>query len=445
MLYSTGCTGVTGRTLADSMKTIPIQKVVVSEDRQRRSFDEKTLTELTNSIASEIGLLQPIVLRNDQLTLVAGERRIRAIANIKGDYQHDGETITSGFIPFVTVDELSAEQLHEAELAENAIRVNLSWQERARAIAELHEFRVEQRGLYDRSTGEGQSIKATATEVLGHEALGTPAQEVADAILLTEFLNDPLVAAAPDIKTAKKAIREDLANRERLKRAKHFDGAKTKHTLILGSAYDADLQAGRYHTILTDPPYGIGADKKDTFDADTHEYDDSIDAFRRIAAWLPKASYDLAAGQAHLYCFCDIRRFTELFVEFELSGWDVWPRPIIWDKGNTGSYGDIEHGPRSCYEAILFANKGRRRVNAGYRDVINITQRTNSKHPAGKPVELYTELLKRSTLPGDFVIDFFAGSGPIFPAAEQQKVYATGIELNEKYHAMCVERLEEMK
>ena len=427
------------------MRTIPIQKVVVSEDRQRRDFDKETLKELTDSIASEIGLLQPIVLRNDQLTLVAGERRLRAVTQLEGDYKHDGEDITAGFIPFVTVDELSAEQLHEAELAENAIRVDLSWQERARAIAALHEFRVEQRGLYDRSTGEGQSIKATATEVLGHEALGTPAQEVADAILLTEFLDDPLVAAAPDIKTAKKAIREDLANRERLKRAKHFDSATTKHRLILGSAFDVELETGKYHTILTDPPYGIDAHKTDTFDADSHEYDDSIDAFRRIAGWLPKTSFRLAAAQAHLYCFCDIRRFTELFVEFELSGWDVWPRPLIWDKGNTGSYGDIEHGPRSCYEAILFANKGRRRVTAGYRDVINITQKTNSKHPAGKPVELYSELLKRSALPGDHVIDFFAGSGPIFPAAEEQKVFATGIELHEKYHAMCVERLEELK
>ncbi len=427
------------------MKTIQIQKVVVPEDRQRRDFDKETLKELTGSIASDIGLLQPIVLRNDQQTLVAGERRLRAVSDIEGVYKHDGEDIANGFIPFVTVDELSATQLLEAELAENAIRVNLSWQERARAIAELHSFRVAQRGVYDRSSGEGQSIKATATEILGREALGTPAADVADSILLAEFLDDPLVAAAPDIKTAKKAIREDLANRERLARAKVFDATGNKHRLILGSAYDVQLETGRYHTILTDPPYGIDAHKTDTFDADSHEYDDSLSAFRKVAGWLPTHSFKLAAEQAHLYCFCDIRRFTELFVEFELSGWDVWPRPIIWDKGNTGSYGDIEHGPRSCYEAILFANKGRRRVTAGYRDVINITQKTNSKHPAGKPVELYAELLKRSALPGDHVIDFFAGSGPIFPAAEEQKVFATGIELNEKYHAMCVERLEEIK
>ena len=427
------------------MKTIELQKIVVPEERQRRNFDKKLLLELQQSIESEIGLLQPIVLREDEQTLIAGERRLRAVTEIKGEYRHDGNVIASGTIPYVTVDELSEEQLREAELAENAIRVDLSWQERARAIAELHQFRVAQRGEFDRSTGEGQTLKATATELRGADAKGSQISEVADALLLNEFLDDPMVAAAPDIKTAKKQIREDLAHAERLERAKVFDSAGTKHTLILGSSFDTEFETGKYSVILTDPPYGIDADKKDTFDLDTHEYDDSHDAFKQVASWLPQAAFKVAAERAHLYCFCDIRRFPELFVEFELSGWEVWPRPLIWDKGNTGSYGNIEFGPRSCYEAILYANKGQRKATAGYRDVINITQKTNNKHPAGKPVELYAELLKRSALPGDHVIDFFAGSGPIFPAAEEQKVFATGVELNEKYHAMCVERLEELK
>ena len=430
------------------MKTIEVSKVVVPEDRQRRKFDKKALNELKESILSEVGLLQPIVLQTDQTTLVAGERRLRAVTMLyeeKGEFRHDEESVPNSTIPFVTVDELSAAELKEAELAENAIRVNLSWQERARAVAALHAFRVEQHGEYDRSSGRGQSIQDTASEVLGRPAKGRQASEVADAILLSEFLDDPLVAAAPDIATAKKAIREDLANQERLARSRVWDSASTKHTLILGSTYDTTIEAGKYSTILTDPPYGIEADKKDTFDLDTHEYDDSYEHFERILEFLPTAAFKAAAEQAHLYCFCDIRRFPKLFVAFELAGWEVWPRPLIWDKGNTGSYGDIEHGPRSCYESILYANKGRKKVNAGYRDVINLTQSTNNKHPAGKPVALYSELLKRSTLPGDHVLDFFCGSGPIFPAATEQKVYAMGIELNPKYHAMCVERLEELK
>ncbi|KKK49198.1 hypothetical protein LCGC14_3137470, partial [marine sediment metagenome] len=196
-----------------------------------------------------------------------------------------------------------------------------------------------------------------------------------------------------------------------------------------------------FDVILTDPPYGIDIHTKETFDADSHEYDDSDITFQDILATLPSIAYRTAKENAHLYCFCDIRRFTELLVAFELGGWTVWSRPIIWDKGNTGSYGNIEYGFRACYDAILFARKGDKKVTAGYRDVINITQKTTQAHPAGKPVELFSELLKRSVLPGDRVADFFCGSGPIFPAAANNKCIAYGWEINEKYHAMAAESL----
>lgn len=433
---------------------IPLSDIIIPENRQRRDFDEKELKELQDSIFSEIGLMQPIVLRNDKKTLIAGERRYRALQGVLADanymdtevrsYRHDGQKVSGFDIPYVTVDELSEQQLHAAELAENAIRVDLSWQERARAIAELHNFRVAERGEFVQGSEGGQTLTATASEILGREAKGKQITEVRDALLLSEFLDDPLVMHAPDIKTAKKMIKEDLRHQERMNLAGVFDNAKTKHTLILGSSFDTPLPEGNFSVIVTDPPYGIDIHTKATFDLDKHEYDDSHEAFLKIAEWLPEYTYELAGEQCHLYCFCDIRRFEELFVEFELSGWTVWPRPIIWDKGNTGSFGNIEQGPRSCYEAILFANKGNRKQTAGYRDVINITQKTNTLHPASKPPELFEELLKRSVLPGDHVLDLFCGSGPIFPAAEAQKAFATGIEINPKYHAMCVERIEKL-
>lgn len=430
------------------MQTILVNDVVVPDNRQRREFDEDALKELADSIESDIGLMQPLVLRSDHKTLVAGERRLRAVRMLYEagkDFTHDATPVPEGHVPYVVLDDLPADQVHEAELHENAIRIDLSWQERARAMAELHRFRVKQHGEYDRATGEGQTLKATASEILGKEARGSQISDVSDAMLLTDFLDDPFVAAAPDVRTAKKRIREEIKHRERTELASGFDHSGSQHTLILGDSLEVSLPAGAFQVIVTDPPYGIEAHETDTFDDDKHEYDDSYDAFQKIARWLPFRSYELAAPDAHLYCFCDIRRFDELLAEFELAGWNVWTRPIIWDKGNTGSYGNIEYGPRACYESILYARKGDRKANAGYRDVINITQKTNSKHPAGKPWELYAELIKRSALPGDNVLDLFAGSGPIFLAAQDQRVYATGVELNPKYHAMCVEQLAAIK
>jgi site-specific DNA-methyltransferase (adenine-specific) len=65
-------------------------------------------------------------------------------------------------------------------------------------------------------------------------------------------------------------------------------------------------------------------------------------------------------------------------------------------------------------------------------------------HGAQKPVELFRNLLARSCRPGDTVLDPFAGSGTIFPAAHDLKVLATGIEMEPQYYGMCVKRIEEL-
>jgi ParB/RepB/Spo0J family partition protein len=61
------------------IKKIPISRVIVSGDNPRRSFDEKQLMELGDSIKTH-GLLQPIIVRpkGNYYELVIGERRLKA-------------------------------------------------------------------------------------------------------------------------------------------------------------------------------------------------------------------------------------------------------------------------------------------------------------------------------------------------------------------------------
>lgn len=426
------------------MKSISLSNLIIPDNRQRRDFNAKQLDELALSIR-EIGLLQPVVLRNDGRTLLAGERRTRAVAILHEQhhqFNHDGAAVPGGHIPFVLASDLSAAQLYQAELEENIRRSDLSWQERVRSIAELHKLRGNQAA----GRGEIQTFKATATEIKGDEAQGQEITEVSNAVILAEFLDDPFVSAAKDEKEARKILKEEMKSRERIKRAEEYDLTDIEHQLIQGSCYEIGSEFdGFFDVIVTDPPYGIDIHKKEMFDVHTHDYDDSDEAFVEICEKLPAISNRITKTNAHIYVFCDIRRFNDLFVAFELGGWTVWPRPLIWDKGNTGSFGNIEYGFRACYDAILYARKGDRKITAGYRDVINITQPTNLPHPAGKPPILYSELLKRSCLPGDRVADLFCGSGPIFPAAVEQKVIAYGWEISTKYHAIAAEALSKCK
>jgi DNA modification methylase len=57
-------------------------------------------------------------------------------------------------------------------------------------------------------------------------------------------------------------------------------------------------------------------------------------------------------------------------------------------------------------------------------------------------VELYINLLKRSVKPGDSVLDCFAGTGTIFPAAHSLQCLATGIEADPNYYGISLKRLQ---
>jgi DNA modification methylase len=116
---------------------------------------------------------------------------------------------------------------------------------------------------------------------------------------------------------------------------------------------------------------------------------------------------------------------------------------MIWAKGN-GMLPRPDHGPRNTYEALLFATKGEKRmVTVGQPDVIQVPMPVlNRTHGAEKPVGLYLDLMKRSCLPGESVLDPFMGSGTVFPAANLAHLRATGIEIHPSFYGIAVTRLE---
>ncbi len=87
---------------------------------------------------------------------------------------------------------------------------------------------------------------------------------------------------------------------------------------------------------------------------------------------------------------------------------------------------------------ILYAIKGERYAKRLAPDVITAHSDPNLNHPAQKPVKLLVDLLSRSCGAGDLVLDPFAGSGSIFPAAHELKVRATGIEVDEGAFGVAV-------
>src|SRR5688572_8350965 len=123
---------------------IDIDTIIVT-DRQRAEMTQSKLHELEFSII-RFGLLHPIVVAeapDNKLQLVAGGRRLMTIAGLHNAGKviyHNGRVITPGYIPatFINGDDL---RLKEIELDENLIREDLSWQDRVRALSQIHALR----------------------------------------------------------------------------------------------------------------------------------------------------------------------------------------------------------------------------------------------------------------------------------------------------------------
>ena len=202
---------------------------------------------------------------------------------------------------------------------------------------------------------------------------------------------------------------------------------------------------GVYDVILTDPPYGMGAD---TFGDSgglaegAHGYKDDYETFLGCAASIAAEGFRITKPQAHLYCFCDFDKFSQLKALCIEAGWSVFRTPLVWYKKSGMRAPWPLEGPQRKYECILYAVKGKRPVLKMLGDVLDYGPDMNLGHAAQKPVALLQDLLSRSCLPGHAVLDPFCGSGSVFEAAHALKVRATGVELDTASYAIAMKRIQ---
>lgn len=404
--------------------------IKIPEGRFRESFNPRKMQELEDSI-KRVGLINPITVETDGDTwlLRAGARRLRALKKLISEnvpIRCGTESETGGLVPAVEWDKLSSLERLEIEISENIDRDDFTFQERSRAVARLHEFRKQQ--------NPEQTVQDTATEVAGKAAdekvEGRPVTDVSEALIIAKHLHDPDVARAKDKKEALKIIKRKADAQHRVKLAQIFDLSKTQHKLIKGKAGEIlpQLQQNSFDVILTDPPYGVGANSFGDQSSTGHDYEDSPKYLEEILSYFCDESFRVAKAKAHCYVFCDVRKFERIGTLMVLAGWKVFPTPLIWYKWN-GMVPLPKLGPKRTYECILYAYKGDRETIVLKNDVIiKIPSVRNLKHGAQKPVALYCDLLSRSANPGDSILDCYGGTGPIIVAANRLKLVATYIE-----------------
>ena len=417
----------------------PLEKIIITEDRQRRTFSQDELVKLGKSI-KEKQLLNAIVLRSPaDPTLVAGERRLKCVSALakKGvAIRHNMLEVPLGFIPVKFAGDLSKLELEELELDENLCRTDLTWAEETAAVARLQALRQAQAEA-NPETAEKPTLASLAVETKQTKDV------VSHQLMVARHLSDPDVAKAKSLKDAKKIIDKKFEAQRRQELADKVVLQKDcPHQFFQGDCREfvKTLKANLVSAIITDPPYGIDMHKDQSWDGTYHEYNDTEEyAFELIHDLMPEW-IRVTKQQAHLYIFCDFSKFEALKTIVESykdeEGNTIFScmlYPFIWNKGNIAAYPRPDHWPRKSYECILYAIRGDKKHAKLDLAVIDIPQLQDQPHPAGKPEELYTHLVDRSCAPGDFILDCFAGQGNIFKAAHKRLCFALASELSDKY------------
>lgn len=437
------------------MQIIPITSLVVRA-RQRREIKPVPLHSLKESILGR-GLIQPPVAWFDEAenvhVLSVGERRLRAVQLLQKDglsFHCNGRTIEPGQLPILSLaDFLDAAGRFEAELDENLQREDIEWQDRARALAQLHEMR--------QVANPAQTLTATAKELVERQAATqnpnytSPAAArigIQQAVIVSRELHDPKIAAARNVHEAYQLVllRDENAVRAAIARRENA-ALPTKPAIEIRHAdatvFLPQLTEPIVDLILADPPYGIeaGGGGFRSRTVHHHNYADDVATAKSLAQTILTEGFRLTKPRANLFLFCHPRLWNWLHDAALNMGWTPFPAPIVWQKSETEGLAPWgREGFRRTYETLLYATKGQKGLYSSPVDIISSKRvpRHERTHAAEKPVELLKLLIECSTLRGDFVLDPCCGSGSSLVAARELGRRGLGIEQDESYYNLAL-------
>jgi site-specific DNA-methyltransferase (adenine-specific) len=453
---------------------IPLSSITIGS-RQRKKLESQPLADLEESIRQR-GLLHPPVYRklsrvcpscegtgceddtpkacescagsgkSDLWQLIVGERRTTAVKRLnekKITFFHDGKEVPLGMLPITTMsDVLSRADAKQVEFDENKVREPLTWQEEAEALAEIHRLRTEE--------NPQQTNMATARQLIAENVIETHtnpvklSHKISQSVIIAENLNNPTIAKARNVNEAYNLLlkaEEEKINTTLARRRIAAAPTTSSITIRQGSCLDIlpTLDSNIADLILTDPPFGIGADTGGFRQRTVHHhnYEDTPEVARNIAQAIILDGFRIAKPMANLFIFCDVDLFPVLKEMSARAGWAPFRTPIIWQKSHSEGMAPWQgKGFRRTYEMIFWATKGQRGLLTAPVDILDFSRVPKGEriHAAQKPVDLLRLLIESSTLPSDFVLDPCCGSGSTLVAARELKRTGLGIEFDPTFY-----------
>jgi DNA modification methylase len=193
-------------------------------------------------------------------------------------------------------------------------------------------------------------------------------------------------------------------------------------TLYLGDCLEILPTLQPVDCVLTDPPYGMAFQSN----------------YRTIAH--ERIANDDSAALFEWACRIPVRHSRYVFCRWD--GIKVAPMPkscVTWVKNNW-SMGDLEHEhARQTEVALFWPGEDHRFPDKRPTDVVMAQRTGNEYHPTEKPVHLMEQFVKWTI---GTIYDPFMGSGTTGVACVNLGRKFIGVEIEEKYFNIAVERIK---
>ena len=184
--------------------------------------------------------------------------------------------------------------------------------------------------------------------------------------------------------------------------------------------------------VLTDPPYlmhmgGAGCFKNRKYKTEIHNNLDSgfdLTVLKNFDNW---------------FCFCSKSLIVDLINIASDDNWMI----LTWNKNNPLPQTNNTYLPDTEY--IIHKYK-KNRLFGNYEDkrrfIITDVEKNNIDHPTVKPIKIIKKLLRLGSQENDLILDPFLGSGTTAVAAESLNRRWIGIEKEQKYCDIAIQRLQ---
>jgi len=193
--------------------------------------------------------------------------------------------------------------------------------------------------------------------------------------------------------------------------------------------------------IITDIPYGIDMENLNNVETVKAEHDvaSNVDDFNDFMA----ETYRVLRSNAFLIFWCDVHHWEKLRDAAYAVGYKVQRWPLIWDKTSPCQNNAAQFNWTKSAEVAMVCRKGTPTLlQAQSRSVWSGPNTNDLDHPFAKPTLLWQWLLRAVALPGQTILDPYAGVGSLALAAIPLGLVAVSYEINEHHYNKLLENVQ---